>query len=361
MADMQADRRDFAADEGIPISRLVNGACAVLSLGLAIGIGVWGYGIVMRDAGGVPVIKAASGDMRVRPPAPGGEPAAHQGLAVNSIAAVGVAQAVPDQVMLAPRPVALTDDDKPMGRLPARVFAAAAPPEAEAGVTEDTAAATDATQGEGEATGQPTGIEALAAAMAKGAAPLAKVEAAPDLTGGADLPAGPALMIAARLAASPAPATAGSAEDAATPEPETQLVAAEGTLSRSLRPRVRPAMIHMPTAAAAAVVPAAATVTEASAAPSALDVDPDSVPPGSRLAQIGALESEEAARTEWERLSSRFAEFMDGKQRVIQKAQSGGRAFYRLRAMGFADLSEARSFCAAFVAENAECIPVVAK
>ena len=85
------------------------------------------------------------------------------------------------------------------------------------------------------------------------------------------------------------------------------------------------------------------------------------MPVGSRLAQLGAFDSDEVARKEWIRLSGKFSEFMEGKQRVIQKAQSGGHTFYRLRAMGFADLAAARSFCAAFVAENAECIPVVAK
>ena len=52
---------------------------------------------------------------------------------------------------------------------------------------------------------------------------------------------------------------------------------------------------------------------------------------------------------------------MDGKARVIERATSGGRIFYRLRAHGFADLSEARRFCAAFVAENADCIPVTTR
>ncbi len=46
---------------------------------------------------------------------------------------------------------------------------------------------------------------------------------------------------------------------------------------------------------------------------------------------------------------------------MIQKAESGGRTFYRLRAMGFADLSDARRFCSALVAGNADCIPVTTR
>jgi hypothetical protein len=67
------------------------------------------------------------------------------------------------------------------------------------------------------------------------------------------------------------------------------------------------------------------------------------------------------ARKEWTRLRGRFGEYLDGKDRVIQKAQSGGRTFYRLRAVGFDGLSDARRFCSALVAENAECIPVVTR
>jgi hypothetical protein len=56
-----------------------------------------------------------------------------------------------------------------------------------------------------------------------------------------------------------------------------------------------------------------------------------------------------------------FSVFLVGLSRVVQKATSGGRVFYRLRAMGFADLSDARRFCSALVAEGADCIPVVTR
>jgi len=45
----------------------------------------------------------------------------------------------------------------------------------------------------------------------------------------------------------------------------------------------------------------------------------------------------------------------------VQSAVSGGRTFYSLRAAGFADISDARRFCAALSAEKADCIPVVAR
>ena len=90
-------------------------------------------------------------------------------------------------------------------------------------------------------------------------------------------------------------------------------------------------------------------------------VDPAAVPVGTAMVQLGAFDSAEVARAEWQRLSGRFDSFMAGKSRVVQSAVQGGRTFYRLRAIGFDDLSDARRFCAALTAENADCIPAVAR
>ena len=134
---------------------------------------------------------------------------------------------------------------------------------------------------------------------------------------------------------------------------ETQPAYTGPGLARSLRPRLRPTGL-------AAVAPVSVDAAVAAAAqPTTKELELASMPAGTRLAQIGAFDSVESARAEWQRLEGRFAEYLDGKNRVIQKASSGGRTFYRLRAEGFADLSDARRFCAAFVAQNVDCIPVV--
>ena len=49
---------------------------------------------------------------------------------------------------------------------------------------------------------------------------------------------------------------------------------------------------------------------------------------------------------------------LKGKSRVVQQVQSGGRTFYRLRAMGFVGLGDTRRFCSAMLAEGVDCIPV---
>jgi hypothetical protein len=76
---------------------------------------------------------------------------------------------------------------------------------------------------------------------------------------------------------------------------------------------------------------------------------------------LGAFPSPEEAKAEWAALDVKFEEFMDGKSQVIQRAQSGGKVFYRLRAYGFEDLSDARRFCSALLAGKANCIPVVTR
>lgn len=137
------------------------------------------------------------------------------------------------------------------------------------------------------------------------------------------------------------------------PEPEAQprSAAVVDGLGRSLRPRLRPALPD----------PVAYAVAAATSSSPQVEVDPDNLPVGSRIAQLGAFESAEVARAEWERLSARLGDLLDGKRRVVQRAESGGRTFYRLRAVGFDDLADARRFCSALQAERAECIPVVTR
>jgi hypothetical protein len=73
--------------------------------------------------------------------------------------------------------------------------------------------------------------------------------------------------------------------------------------------------------------------------------------------QLGAFDTAQDARSEWDKIAARFGTLLEGKRRVIQEATSGGRTFYRLRVHGFDDVASARRFCAALLAEQANCIP----
>lgn len=311
MAEMQV-HQDGAEGQSKSIRNVVNLLGAVTSLALVVGVGVWGYKLVMRDVSGVPVIRAAEGPMRVQPEDPGGRQALHQGLSVNDVAAEGTAAKPADRLILAPEPLDLTLEDTQLARLEDRaVMASTTIGGAEEGeqVSED-----------GDAPMRFASVEALADKLAEGVEPLQELPAAEPV------------------------------EEEDLEERDSPPV--EGGIGRSLRPKLRPSsLVTSPEGVAMAAVANA----------SARDVDPSTIPVGTRLAQLGAFASHEIAVQEWDKLADRFDEYLEDKDRVIEKATSGGRTFYRLRAMGFADLSDARRFCSALVAERAECIPVVTR
>ncbi len=323
-----------AAARSARFSHLVNLAGAVSSVALVIGLGVWGYQLAVRDVTGIPVIRAIEGPMRVAPDNPGGEVAAHQGLAVNDVAAIGTAAPPPETLILAPRPVELTEEDEAAEELNG---AAPAAPVA------DTALA-------------PVADPALAPVVV----PVAPLVA--DEPQGAD-PDAVAKALAEALATDPEAAltedeAAGETlvEDIAVADPAAD-PAAEAPVSApaTVRPRARPATLM----AAAPALDAAPALGEAlaSAAPAA-EVDPAMISAGTRLVQLGAFDTADQARAEWVKLGSQFGASFAGKALVVQSAESGGRTFYRLRAHGFADETETRSFCMTLLEQNVACIPV---
>ena len=281
-------------------SRLAHLAGAVVSLALVVGVGVWGYKIVARDVSGVPVVRAMDGPMRVQPPDPGGRLADHQGLAVNRIAASGTADAPPDRVRLAAPGPGLAPEDEPMGAL-----------SGDRPTREDVVIPDDSPLAQRDAADNPE-LEDLLASLQSGVDPLAGDGSGLDGLRDLDPPGqGPA---------------------------------------RSLRPRQRPVALGGP-----------AGQDAADTGPQVVEIAADTIPPGTRLVQIGAYDSAETARDEWNRLLGRFDAYLGEKDRVIQRASAGGRVFFRLRAHGFTDLSDARRFCSALVAEGQDCIPVVAR
>ena len=331
MAELPYSGARQSSSAAYSLGTLTNYAGAVVSLGLMVGIGVWGYKVVARDVSGVPVVRAASNEpMRMAPEKPGGQLAAHQGLSVNEVMAKGGAEKPAERLVLAPKPVDLTEEDQPL----AGIVAPRPVVRSEAGVSLDESDVEPLTP-------QMASIRALAEALADGVAPLAAQEAQVETVTPVAVVV-PAEPVTAVIEAVP---EVTAVEDNIVAEPvKASLV------STSLRPKLRPAAFK-------AVAPAA---TEA-AVLAALTSEAGSIPVGTRLVQLGAFDSAEVAGREWERLGTKFGEYMDGKVRVIQRAESGGRVFYRLRAMGFADLSDSRRFCAALMAERADCIPVVSK
>ena len=315
----------------------VNYAGAACSLALMVGIGFWGYELIKRDVSGIPVVRAVEGDMRVAPDNPGGEIAAHTGLAVNAVPAEGEASGFEDTLLLAPRTQDLAAEDLEVQ------------PVAEAGEVapaEDPIQATteSLTEELPEAVTPMSADEILALAdqLATGAEPMTPLDA--------DDVVEPVLAVAGAEVA---------------PVVETIATTVPG-VAQSLRPFVRPASLNVTLASAEPVdeaVAAALASASANTGPnnSEVAVMTADLPEGTKLVQLGAFPSPQDAAAVWMELQGKFGDYLVSKERVIQVAERGNSTFYRLRAMGFDDLTDARRFCAALEAGNAECIPVVVR
>ncbi len=323
-APMAEMAEDALASDAAPVApggfgTVLGYAGAALSVALIVGLGVWGYKLAVRDVTGIPVVRALEGPMRVQPDDPGGQSAAHQGFAVNDVQSEGQAAAPADRLVLAPAPEDLADEDM-TSEVATR---AATAPGSELPLHEASAVLPDA---------DPAPVDAVAAALAIAEQIAADAE---GLSGDA-----PDETVAASLSA---------AADAMPAEPEFKIIPASVPgVTQSPRPSGRPADLTT-RVAAAPIAPAEI----------AIEVAPEQVAAGTRLVQLGAFDSADVARDEWNRLTARFEEYFTGKSRVVQKAQSGGKTFYRLRAVGFEDLADARRFCSVLMASKAACIPVV--
>ncbi|HTW26395.1 MAG TPA: SPOR domain-containing protein [Acetobacteraceae bacterium] len=137
----------------------------------------------------------------------------------------------------------------------------------------------------------------------------------------------------------PATAPSGNAPHAAASVPPATRTAA-----------APPAVSHAPPVSAPAPVasretPATPAATTRTATPAA----------GMTRVQLAALGSEQAARTEWQRLSRRMPHLLDGRSPEILRYDHDGHVFWRLRTGGFADIAAATVFCEHVRSKGGDC------
>ncbi len=315
-----------ASDDGGTFAAVLNWGGALLSLVLIAGLATWGWKLWQRDVTGVPVVRALEGPMRVAPEDPGGLASEYQGLTVNRIAESNVQAAPSEQVVLAPAPATLNEDeDLAMAELPAVA------PEPDVSASEEFASVTDTTSATPSVLSDT--IEEAAPALSStvlDAEPEVAVLAAPEPEQSAT-----DIAVAAALAGLDL-----------RPEPAVLKVdAAANVPVATPRPLMRPTNLQQVSAS----VPALAEG----------EVAVEAIAAGTRLVQLGAFSSPDVARAEWATTEALYSDYFTGKSRVIQEVASGGREFYRLRVMGFDDLADARRFCAVIVADGTNCIPVI--
>ena len=296
----QYNQADYVAPMGL-LRLGLNWIGAIASVTLVVGLVYWVFQLGTRNPNEIPIIRAMEGPARTQPDNPGGTQANHQGLAVNTVQSEGTAEKPAETVVLAPQQQPLTTEDVAQSAL------ASIQP-----VLRPTPVKT---------TPEPVTQAAVEDAI------ITAVEAAPAPT-----IQDPSLIT----------------ETIVTTPQSIVISSSKYAPLKSLIPRKRPGDLTKRIQATTAV----ATQPETSVV---------NVPVGTRLVQLGAYDSEEIATKEWKKLIGKHGDLLIGKKRLVQSATSGGRTFYRLRAMGFETAEDSRNLCSALLARGTPCIPVSAR
>ena len=274
---------------------------AVLSLSLLAGAIGWSYKLVVRDINQIPIVRAQLGPLRVAPDNPGGLTAANQGLSVTQLA-VNEKPLLSDEINLAPAAEILNEETS--ASLLREV---------------DKLNQIDETYEIKEINAENTiSLDGSSGAM--------KAETASKTE-----------SLLAQVAFSQKKVEIENAVSLAlsiTSEFDPSLT--------SLRPKTRPRSVQQNRELIVSKEPMS------------------KLPIGSAIVQLGAFDSKSLAESEWRRFEKLLGSILAPKQMIIQKAESSGKIFYRLRASGFNDISDARQFCTA-ISDKVACIPVVTR
>ena len=278
---------------------------AALSLSLLTGAIGWSYQLIVRDINQIPIVRAQLGPLRVAPDDPGGLTAANQGLSVTQLA-VNERPLLSDEIFLAPAAEVLSEENVALQ------------------ISEENSSITNKEKFDTLEVSTENSLD-LKILPEQNATGLASNNEA-VLSTAAFSPKKLEIENAVSLALS------------LTNEVDSSF--------NSLRPKIRPVVLNQ--------------IQTDNIAQSVANELVVTLPVGSAVVQLGAFESKSLAEIEWQRLEALLGSVLTSKNMVIQKAESGGKVFYRLRAFGFDDLSDARQFCSA-VNDKVACIPVVTR
>ena len=278
---------------------------AALSLFLLAGAIGWSYQLIVRDVNQIPIVRAQLGPLRVAPDNPGGLTAANQGLSVTQLA-VNEKPLLSNEIYLAPAAEILNEENLALKVTEEdesnKVDGAFEIKEVNAENSMNLEALSD--QKEVDSRSNDVGVLSKVAFSQK------KIE----------------IENAVSLALS------------ITNDPDKSL--------SWLRPKIRPVGFYRN-----------GNITE----DQIVSNEPmPKLPIGSAVVQLGAFDSKSLAESEWQRFEKILGSILIPKKMVVQKAESGGKIFYRLRASGFSDISDARQFCTA-ISDKVACIPVVTR
>jgi hypothetical protein len=100
--------------------------------------------------------------------------------------------------------------------------------------------------------------------------------------------------------------------------------------------------------AAAAVRPT--PISASATPPREVQAAPDGI-----YVQMASLDSEQAARIEWQRMRARAPDLFGDRSPAVEKAEVRDRTFWRLRTGGFSSVGDANQFCGRLRATGASC------
>ena len=278
---------------------------AALSFFLLVGAIGWSYKLIVRDINQIPIVRAQLGPLRVAPDDPGGLTAANQGLSVTQLA-VNEKPLLSNEIHLAPAAEILNAEHLALQ------------------VTEDVKSNTD------------DGTFEIKEVNAENSINLKKLSNEIEVDTGSKKE-----VVLSKVAFSQKKIEIENAVSLAlsiTDDPVDSL-----TL---LRPKIRPMIPRL---------------NNKTTGDQIVNNEPISkLPIGSAVVQLGAFENKNLAKSEWQRFEKLLGSILFSKKMIVQKAESGGKIFYRLRASGFDDISDARQFCSA-ISDRVACIPVVTR
>lgn len=76
---------------------------------------------------------------------------------------------------------------------------------------------------------------------------------------------------------------------------------------------------------------------------------------GAVQVQLAALDSEQTANAEWQRLARQMPDLLGQRRPSVQRTERDGKTLWRLRTGGFADIADATAFCGRVKAKGASC------
>ena len=278
---------------------------AALSLSLLAGAIGWSYQLIVRDINQIPIVRAQLGPLRVAPDNPGGLTAANQGLSVTQLA-VNEKPLLSNEIHLAPAAKILNAENLALK------------------VTEEVKSNTDNRTLEIKEVNSENSINLKALSN----------EIELDTRSKEEVVLSKVAFSQKKIKIENAVALALSITD----DPVASLT--------SLRPKIRPISFRRNNKTTGDQVATNELISK--------------LPMGSAVVQLGAFESKNIAKSEWQRFEKLLGSMLISKKMVVQKAESGGKIFYRLRASGFDDISDARQFCTA-ISDKVACIPVVTR